>query len=60
MSQPIQSMQIAAVGLHELMQSYVKAGFSRQEAFELCRAIMVTTVAHQAQNPGGDAQNPFS
>ncbi len=43
-----QSMQIAAVGLHELFDSYQRAGFSRQEALELVRSIMVATVKTQA------------
>lgn len=45
--QHIQSMMIAAVGLHELMISYEKAGFTRQEAFEMCKAIMIATVQNQ-------------
>lgn len=40
-----QTMQTAAVGLHELMVSYIRAGFTRTEAFELCRSIMVATIA---------------
>lgn len=39
----IQSMMIAAVGLHELFLSYIEAGFTRAEAFELCKAIMQAT-----------------
>lgn len=42
---PFTTMRSAAVGLHELMTSYIEAGFSRAEAFELCRSIMVATVS---------------
>jgi hypothetical protein len=42
-SADIQSMMIAAVGLHELFVSYMEAGFTRAEAFELCKAIMQAT-----------------
>lgn len=38
-------MTTAAVGLHELFTSYMRAGFTRREAFELCKAIMSSTVA---------------
>lgn len=41
---PLQSMAIAAVGLHELFTSYMQAGFTRQEAFELAKAVMVATI----------------
>lgn len=46
----IQSMMIAAVGLHELFASYMEAGFSRQEAFELCKAIMQATAMKAEHN----------
>lgn len=47
-----QSMTVAAVGLHELYSSYIEAGFSRQEAFELCKSIMQATVAMQRPAEG--------
>jgi hypothetical protein len=46
-SHQFQTMQYAAAGLHELFDSYMKAGFTRQEAFELVRSIMMATVANQ-------------
>lgn len=48
---PFHTMQTAAVGLHELLRSYVEAGFTRQEAFELCRTIMHATISNQTQCP---------
>lgn len=41
---PFQTMQSAAVGLHELFTSYINAGFTRFEAFQLVKAIMVATI----------------
>lgn len=37
---PAQSMQYAAHGLHELYQSYVTAGFSETQAFELVKVAL--------------------
>lgn len=50
--QQIQSMMIAAVGLHELFVSYMQAGFTRSEAFELCKAIMQATAAKTQPEQG--------
>lgn len=44
---PLMSMAIAAAGLHELFLSYMNAGFRRHEAFELCKAIMVSSIQAQ-------------
>lgn len=38
--QPVVTMAIAAVGLHELYESYVKAGFSEEQAFELVKVAL--------------------
>lgn len=47
--QRFRTMTAAAMGLHELFTSYIRAGFTRQEAFELCREILRATVQQQQQ-----------
>ena len=41
-------MRSAAVGLHELYTSYIAAGFTQKQAFELAKAAMAAAV--HAQN----------
>lgn len=36
------TLTIAAVGLHELFDSYMKAGFTREEAFQLVQVVLHT------------------
>lgn len=39
--------------MHEMMMSYVDAGFTRKEAFDLVKSIMVEMVSVMV-NPKGD------
>lgn len=44
-TQPPQDMRTAAIALHELMTSYVDAGFSRAEAIELVKSHVNASIA---------------
>lgn len=41
---PEQTLAYAAVGLHELYQSYVSAGFSTGQAFELVKIALAVAI----------------
>lgn len=36
-------MNTAAITIHELFESYMRAGFTREEAFELCKLTLVAS-----------------
>jgi hypothetical protein len=40
------SLRVAALGLHELFDSYMKAGFSREEAFQLVQIVLHTQLSN--------------
>jgi hypothetical protein len=45
MQEPLKAtLMVAATGLHELYLSYLKAGFSRSEAFELVKVVLAEQV----------------
>lgn len=46
---PEQSMLYAAHGLHELYRSYIEAGFSEEQAFELVK-VALAIAAHRSGN----------
>lgn len=48
---PVTTMAIAAVGLHELYVSYIKAGFTEHQAFELVKVALAVV----CQPPKGGA-----
>lgn len=39
--EPFSALQESAMTLHELFLAYVDAGFTRMEAFELTRSVLV-------------------
>lgn len=41
---PQQTMAIAAVGLHELYQSYLRAGFTPEQAFDLVKVALTVSI----------------
>lgn len=41
---PITQLAAAAVQLHELYNSYIAAGFTDQQAFDLVKAILTASV----------------
>lgn len=51
MKQPIGTLDEAALAMHELYLSYLRAGFSKQQAMEIVIAMATTHV--QAARGGG-------
>lgn len=49
-------MQYAAIGLHELYQSYIQAGFSRAQAFELVKVVLAAGASKDAPPGDGDGR----
>lgn len=43
-------MRTAATAAHELYQSYIAAGFSRKQAFELTQIVLAESLAAQYNN----------
>jgi hypothetical protein len=41
---PFSDTLACAIGLHELMMSYIEAGFTRSQAYGLVSAVMVASV----------------
>lgn len=46
---PISNLLAGAIGLHELMLSYVEAGFTRTEAHALVCTVMAATINSQGR-----------
>lgn len=44
-------MRTYAIALHELYMSYVKAGFNRDQAFELTRTVLAENIAANPASP---------
>ena len=44
MINPFNELDVGAVGAHELFMSYVRAGFTRAEALEIVKTIMIEFV----------------
>lgn len=42
---PISKLKEGAVVLHEIFMSYVSAGFTRAEALELAKSVLMTSIA---------------
>lgn len=47
---PVGELLAGAIGLHELMMSYVEAGFSRPEAHALVCTVMAATINAQRRS----------
>lgn len=46
---PISYLLTGSIGLHELMMSYVEAGFTRPEAHALVCTVMAATINSQGR-----------
>jgi hypothetical protein len=49
---PLGELAVGAIQLHEIYRSYIAAGFTNEQAFELSKTILVTTLK---LGQGGDA-----
>ena len=50
-SNPFGNLDETAVSVHEMFQSYLRAGFRRSEALELMKAHIAAASAINAQQP---------
>lgn len=44
-----QTLSSAAIGLHELYQSYIAAGFTVMQAFELVKVALAASISRPVQ-----------
>ncbi|MHC3450747.1 hypothetical protein [Streptomyces prasinus] len=45
---PITQLAAAAVQLHELYDSYIEAGFTEAQAFELTKATLIASISRKS------------
>lgn len=48
---PITQLAAAAVQLHELYVSYIEAGFTEAQAFDLVKALLLASASQQNPEP---------